>query len=155
MKELSENFTVETDMIKSSTADRLSINNTPDEHELFAFLQLVTFSLQPIRDKFGRVNVTSGFRCEALNRSINNGKGGSPTSQHRLGQAADFRTPSSDLKKVYNWCRRNLKFGQLIYEAPQDGRGPWIHISLPRIGKSNQQRMIWDGKNYSTIEGDL
>lgn len=148
--ELSKNFTIEYDMVRSDKADELGINNEPSPEEIDCFLFLCQFTLQPIRDKFGRVNVTSGYRCKELNDAIK----GSKTSQHMKGQAADIRLPLHDLKKVFNYAKNHLKYGQIIYEAPP-GVEPWIHISLPRIGKPNQQALYYDGKTYKPVEGDL
>ena len=148
--QLSKNFTLE-EMVKSDTAKRLRIRNCPSKAEIDNLLFLSLFILQPIRNFTGRVNVTSGYRCQELNDAIK----GSKTSQHRLGQAADIRTPSADLKKVFYFIRDNLKFGQVIYECPEDGREPWIHISLPRTGKENQQCLTWNGSSYYKTEGRL
>lgn len=44
--------------------------------------------LQRLRSSLGRpIIINSGYRCEAHNKAI----GGSPTSQHLLGKAADIR----------------------------------------------------------------
>lgn len=45
--------------------------------------------------------VTSGYRCEKLNKAVGGAKG----SQHRLGQAADIRSVSDnveDNKELFN-----------------------------------------------------
>ena len=136
----SKNFTLEQDMAQSETADELGIDNTPNEQQIEQFMYLVLYSLQPVRDRWGMVKVTSGFRCYVLNTAIR----GSKTSDHMKGKAADIRVPGADLKDVFNWCRKHLVFGQLIYEAQQHGREPWIHIALPRTNKPNQQCMLWD-----------
>ena len=147
---LSHNFTLK-ELIKSDTARRLNINNTPTEDEKTCLLFLVLYLLQPMRDAFGPTDVTSGYRCPELNLAIK----GSKTSQHRFGQAADIRIPKALLTDVFNFIRDNLIFGQLIYEAPGGGREPWIHISLPRLGGKNQECLLWDGEGYTKIEGRL
>jgi len=103
---------------------------------------LANFILQPIRNKFGRVTVNSGYRSPAVNKAIN----GSLTSQHMEGGAADIKTPDVDLREVYAWAKDNLRFGQLIFEQ-KDG-AEWIHVSIPRLGKKNMMVGIFDGLQY-------
>ena len=43
-------------------------------------------NLQKLRDKYGAVNITSGYRCPTWNRKV----GGDYNSAHLKGQAADF-----------------------------------------------------------------
>lgn len=86
---LTENFTL-VEFTRSETADRLGIDNTPSAREL-ENIQRTADLLQRIRNLVGSpVYITSGFRCDELNRAV----GGSPTSAHRLGYAADIWVPS-------------------------------------------------------------
>jgi uncharacterized protein YcbK (DUF882 family) len=138
---LSKNFTLK-ELIKSEKAKQLNFDNRPARNEQDKILYLTLFLLQPIRDMFGRVNVTSGYRCPELNQSI----GGAAKSQHRYGEAVDFRTPEADLMGVFEWIKSNLTFGQVIYENPGEGIKPWIHLSLPRFSGENKQALFWDGE---------
>ena len=63
--ELSRNFTLQ-ELIKSDTAIRLDINNNPNSGQIEKLKALCENILQPVRDHFGRVKVTSGFRSEQL-----------------------------------------------------------------------------------------
>ncbi|MCK5602193.1 peptidase M15 [Candidatus Pacearchaeota archaeon] len=136
---LSKNFPFEELIVTSTSAD-----NIPSKQDMSKLLYLCQYLLQPIRDEFGRVDVNSGYRSEGVNLAI----GGSPTSQHCNGEAADIRTPDADLWKVYLWMLDNLSFGQCIYE--EKGAARWIHISLPRLDKSNQRALLFkDGKYIS------
>jgi hypothetical protein len=132
------------EMIRSSKSIELNIDNRPGRTEQEKLLYVCQFLLQPIRDKFGKVDVTSGYRCPELNQAI----GGAAKSQHRYGEAADFRTPDADLMGVFEWIRHNLTFGQAIYENPGNGTAPWIHLSLPRFSGENNQALVWDGDKY-------
>ena len=137
---LSKNFTLD-ELIVTSTSG----SNIPPGIHKEKLLYLCQFQLQSIRDRWGPVVVNSGYRSEAVNLAV----GGSSTSQHCKGEAADIRTPSADLWEVYLWILNNLNFGQCIYE--EKGTAKWIHISLPRIDKTNQQALLFkDGKytNY-------
>jgi len=82
---LSRNFTLQ-ELIKSDTAIRLDINNNPNSGQIEKLKALCENILQPVRDHFGRVKVTSGFRSEQLCLKI----GSSVNSQHAKAEAADF-----------------------------------------------------------------
>lgn len=81
---------------------------------------LVDEVLQPLRDAWGKpLAVNSGFRCRELNEEV----GGVPTSQHRLGEAADIcpfgvRNGKGDIKVVTELARLAVKlklpFDQMI-----------------------------------------
>lgn len=135
---LTENFTLE-----ELTTTNTGLPNVPTNQEQEKLLYLATYILQPIRSKFGRVVVNSGFRSDSVNLAI----GGAKASQHRYGEAADIDVPGVNLGMVYAWCRENLKFGQLIEEFKGDAH--WIHISLPRIGGTNQQTLKFKDGVYS------
>ena len=93
---LSKNFTL-SEMTSSATAKRLNIDNTPNKNELECLKVLCQTVLQPIRDKRGTaITVTSGYRCEKLNNAV----GGSKTSQHRFGQAADITLGNKKTNQV-------------------------------------------------------
>ena len=85
---LSKNFSVD-ELIKSQTAERKGIDNTPNADALYNLRLLAENILQPIRDKFGAFIVSSGYRSTALCEAI----GSKPTSQHAFGQAGDFEVP--------------------------------------------------------------
>lgn len=135
--QISKNFSYD-EMYYSATAKRLGIDNTPNEKELAELVKLVNTILQPIRDKWGSpIIVTSGFRSEVLNKAV----GGVKNSQHRLGQAADIKIGSrSQNKALFNFIydmiqKGEIKVGQLIDEYNYS----WVHVSLPREGKTNNQ----------------
>jgi len=83
--------------------------------------------LQPVRDHFGRVKVTSGFRspelCVAIGSSVN--------SQHAKAEAADFECPGVDNAELADWIDRELPYDQLILEfyTPGEPNSGWIHCS--------------------------
>ena len=62
---LSRNFTL-SELIKSDTAIRKGINNNPNAEQIEKLKALCENILQPVRDHFGRVKVTSGFRSVDL-----------------------------------------------------------------------------------------
>ncbi len=110
MINLSKHFTLD-ELTKSATAQRKNIDNTPNEQELENLQALVDNILEPLRVHYGRpIIITSGYRCEKLNKAV----GGSSTSQHRFGQAADIRSVSDkicDNKELFDMIiEMNLPF---------------------------------------------
>lgn len=97
--------------------------------------------LQVVRDKFGPIQVNSGFRGDVLNKAI----GGSKTSQHRFGEAVDFVPLAADMTEVFWWIvnESGLDFHQIILEGGTPGHPTWIHIGLPK-GKRDGQVMSWN-----------
>ena len=106
---LSRNFTLQ-ELIKSDTAIRLDINNNPNSGQIEKLKDLCENILQPVRDHFGRVKVTSGFRSEALCIKINS----SINSQHAKAEAADFEVMCTDNAELADWINQNLNYDQLI-----------------------------------------
>jgi hypothetical protein len=84
---------------------------------------LVQYVLQPARDKFGPIEVTSGYRSEKVNAAV----GGSATSDHLKGKAADIK--HKDLASVFSFIRKQTHFKQLIWEFGTDSQPAWIHVS--------------------------
>lgn len=126
---LSNNFTLE-ELIKSETAIRRGINNTPSASVVENLQQLVTNVLQPVRDRFGPIVITSGYRSAQLNVAI----GGSATSDHVLGMAADVEVPGLDNKVLAQYIQNNFKFTQLILEFYTEGdpHSGWVHVSYDK-----------------------
>jgi hypothetical protein len=68
--QLTKNFSLH-ELTKSDTADRLDIDNQPNEEQIESLRLLCENILQPVRDHFGKpVKITSGFRCSALNQPV-------------------------------------------------------------------------------------
>ena len=135
---LSKNFTSE-ELVRSTTAQRLRINNEPSSKELASLTVLATDILQPLRDAWGQpIVVSSGYRCVELNKAV----GGAKNSQHLLGEAADIHTLSdfpADNQALFATAvclvrDGKIKVGQLIDEYGYN----WIHISLPNSKHTNQ-----------------
>lgn len=132
---LSKNFTV-AELSKSESATRQGIDNTPSMTVIDNLQQLVDNVLQPIRDKFGPIVVTSGYRSPAVNKAI----GGSTTSDHCKGYAADFEVLGMDNKELALFIKDNLKFSQLILEFYHKGTpdSGWVHVSYNKDNLKNE-----------------
>ena len=109
--DLSRNFTL-SELTKSDTAIRKGINNNPNAEQIEKLKALCENILQPVRDHFGRVKITSGYRSPELCAAI----GSSVNSQHAKAEAADFECVGTD---------------QLILEfyTPGEPNSGWIHCS--------------------------
>jgi zinc D-Ala-D-Ala carboxypeptidase len=124
---LSPNFSLH-ELTKSETALRLDIDNTPGEAETENLRLLCEKVLQPVRDHFGKgVKVNSGFRSSATNQAT----GGSKSSDHVKGQAADIEIPGVANVDLAQWIMDNLDYTQLILEfyTPGIPDSGWVHVS--------------------------
>ena len=150
---LTRNFTL-SELIKSDTAIRKGINNNPNAEQIEKLKALCENILQPVRDHFGRVKVTSGFRSVELCLAI----GSSANSQHAKAEAADFECPGVDNVELADWIKRELPYDQLLLEfyTPGEPNSGWIHCSytegMPR--KSFLHAFRSEGKTkYKPILG--
>ena len=122
---LSQNFSLR-ELTKSQTAERKGISNEPTEEHIENLKLLCTKILQPIRDEWGVVSISSGYRSQALCEAI----GSKITSQHARGQAADFECYGIDNNKLFNWTIENVPFDQAILEFyTGDPDSGWLHMS--------------------------
>ncbi len=139
MTKLTEHFTLE-EMIVSPTAKRLGLPNTPTAQHIENMRYCCEKILEPVRAKFGPVQVNSSYRAPAVNKAV----GGSKTSQHVNGQAIDFEVPGVDNKKVADWVADNLEFDQVILEfyTAGDKNSGWVHASIKKEGGNRRQRLI-------------
>ena len=125
---LTPNFSL-SEMTKSDTALRLDMDNTPNAVQTENLKTLCEKVLQPVRDHFGKgVKVNSGFRHPQVNAAV----GGSKTSDHCKGMAADIEIPGVANGDLAQWIVDNLEFRQVILEfytpgVPDSG---WVHVSF-------------------------
>jgi len=132
---LTPNFSVR-ELTKSQTAERKGIDNTPTEEHIENLKLLCENILQPTRDEWGIISVSSGYRspdlCVAIGSSVN--------SQHARGQAADFECHTVDNKMLFEWITNELDYDQAILEfyngTPDSG---WIHVSYNKDGNRKQK----------------
>jgi zinc D-Ala-D-Ala carboxypeptidase len=124
---LTQNFTL-SEMTKSETALRYGMANDPTDTEIENMRLLCEKVLQPVRNYYGMgVKVNSGFRHPLVNAKV----GGSATSDHCRGMAADIEIPSIANADLAQWIKDNCEFKQLILEfytpgVPDSG---WVHVS--------------------------
>lgn len=143
---LSSNFTLQ-EFIRSQTASRLGIDNTPPEEVKKRLKTLANAVLEPVRAHFGKpVRISSGYRSLALNDAV----GSKSSSHHILGCAADFEIPGIPNIDVAMWIKKSLQFDQLLLEffSPTDPHAGWIHCSF-REGK-NRNMVLTITQNATT-----
>ncbi len=145
---LAEHFTLG-EMIRSGTAIRLGIDNTPTPDVIERLTLLCRRTLEPLRRKAGRLIVTSGYRCPKLNKAV----GGVNNSQHLTGQAADIYCTSKQYayKLVEMLASGDIPFDQAIVERNRSGRY-WLHLSYvgDRMGMTNRAMTIDHRQHAST-----
>ena len=116
-------FTI-AELCRSNTADKFLIDNKCTKEQAANMMALVNNVLDPLREAYGKpIRVNSGFRCEKLNKKV----GGSKTSDHLHGMAADITAgiPKENKRLFYLLQELGLPFKQLI-----DEKGfSWVHVS--------------------------
>lgn len=113
-------------------------------------LQKLIAGLELVRTLLGDnpIRISSGFRSPAVNSAV----GGSKTSAHVLGFAADFTCPAFGDPRdiVAAIAKSGIVFDQVIWEHPP-GRNPWVHISFDP--KARRQVLEYNGKAYTPFRG--
>lgn len=115
---LSNNFS-----LSEFTKTETGLPNRPSQEVVNNLKYLVQYVLQPARDKFGPIEITSGYRSPEVNAAV----GGSATSDHLFGRAADIK--HEDMAAVFAYIRKYTHFKQLIWEFGTDNEPAWIHVS--------------------------
>ena len=118
---------------RSESAKRHGVPNEPIPEHLQNLIVLCEKVLEPIRIKFGPINISSGYRSKVLNHYIS----GSLRSQHCEGKAADL--DMDDMggvtnKQIFEYIKNELEFDQLINEFNYG----WVHVSY-NTGKNRLQ----------------
>jgi zinc D-Ala-D-Ala carboxypeptidase len=132
---LSENFSLE-ELTASETAARKGIDNTPSE-EVIDNLKRLAAALQEVRALLNHraILISSGYRSHELNQAV----GGSATSDHCKGLAADFICPSygtpNDIVRAI--AASGLSFKQVIREFDR-----WVHLSIPEEGQEPRKQAL-------------
>lgn len=116
-----------TEFERSATATRFGIDNTMPKEAKKNVAALVDTVLDPLREAWGKpIIVNSGYRCPELNKAV----GGSKSSHHLRGMAADITTGNRvENRRLFQLVMElGLPFTQLIDES----NFSWVHVSLDR-----------------------
>lgn len=125
------------EMLKSETAAKNQINNTPSA-EIEQNVEELLGVLDGLREHYGKpIKITSGYRSAELNKLV----GGSPTSAHVIGYAADLQPVQGSFEEfkasVLKWIKKSgVKFDQCIVEKSKSTQ--WVHFGL--YNRKGQQR---------------
>jgi hypothetical protein len=121
------------EMTRSATGQRLGLKNDPPP-ELMPNILKVCERLEKVREHFGKpVTVLSCYRAPAVNAAV----GGSKTSAHRFGLAADFEVEGVANIDVARWCAEHINdFDQIIYEFGPSG---WVHMGFTDTKEPRKQ----------------
>ena len=99
------------EFVRSETATKRGIDNTPTDYQKSNVIEMVENLLDPLREAWGvycqqralgtpAIKVSSGIRSEALNEAV----GGSKTSAHYHGYAADLVPYNGRLDEFKKFC---------------------------------------------------
>ena len=135
--------------IKSHTATRLNIDNTPRELHLVHMKTIAEKVFEPLRKWVGGpIAINSFYRSPQLNSAI----GGSTTSQHCIGCALDLddNYGHKTNAEMYAWIKDNVEFDQMIWEFGTDKNPNWVHVSYVSPEKNRNRCLKAYRKNGKT-----
>lgn len=138
MTQITKNFTL-AELTHSATGEARGLANVPSAAEL-ANIKRTAEVLQKVRDHFGvAIIVTSCFRSEAVNKAV----GGSPTSAHRFGLAADINAAGMTSRQFAERLRafltgEGIGFDQIILEFPDEAVS-WVHLGIATESRRRNQ----------------
>lgn len=133
---LSAHFTL-AELIRSQTAIRNGINNTPDDRTIQELRRLCATVLEPVRELLDvPLQISSGYRCPRLNALVGST---AKHSAHLDGRAADFVPMGMDLREAFDAIRSapGLPIDQIIIEC-----GEWIHVAIPALGQIPRRQAL-------------
>lgn len=123
---ITENFRLG-EFVKTSTG----LFNYPDETALANIEYMAKNVLQPLRNIFGAIKITSGYRSTAVNEAV----GGVGSSKHLNGKAVDIKPLEAEFEDVFNYLQSsNIPVSKVIWE--KKGSAEWLHIEAEK-GVSN------------------
>src|SRR5262249_44570312 len=123
------------------------IDNTPSDETVKNLIVLCEQILEPARVVIGPLHISSGYRCPELNEAI----GGSKTSAHCLGYAADVTPLSSSKLSFARWVKDNCRFDQIILEYGTKEQPAWVHVSCDPRSRGQVLRIL-KGTGYLPVD---
>lgn len=147
---LSKNFTLD-EFTKSETATRLGIDNTPTAEHIENLKYLCETIVQPARDHFGRINISSGYRSVELCEAVGSNK----FSNHARGQADDSEVDDKEISnfEYLLWIYENCEFKELIaeYFDTSDNNSGWVHSSAEKGNNKRTLKLKDKNHNYEIV----
>ena len=150
------------ELIKSDTAKARGIDNTPSEYQKKNAIELIENLLDPLREDWAKycnmhklgtpaIRVNSGIRSQLLNEAV----GGSKTSAHYHGWAADIVPLNGHMSQFKKFCVNWLmdkEFDQFISEEEDKNHIPrWIHVGYKNASGKQRGQFLYmvKGKYYN------
>jgi len=136
--------------VRSNTATRLSLDNTPDSYQLSNMGILSDNIFEPLRKWVGGpIKINSFFRCENLNKAI----GGSSRSQHCQGRAIDLDDTFGHKTnaEMFQYIKENLNYDQIIWEFGDDTNPDWVHVSYVSDNENRGRALKAVKENGKTV----
>ena len=120
----------------SATAVRNNVTNQPTTEHLESMKLVANKCFEPLREWYAKpIKINSFYRGILLNKLVK----GSLSSQHCKGEAIDMDAGSiEENKKLFEWCKANLEFDQLINEF----NFSWVHISYTNKKPNRKQILV-------------
>lgn len=142
-------FTIK-ELCYSDTAKAHKIDNTPNEEIIENLTEFTNEVLDKLREAWGSpIKVSSGFRCEELNKKI----GGSKTSSHLKGYAADLVPVNGDINGLVECAielSKTFNYDQIIDEY--SGNKHWLHIGYKNLkGQQRKEIKVFKNGKYQKI----
>lgn len=131
-------FTID-EMVRSETARKLRINNSPSEKIEFNLREFIETILDPLREDWGSpIYVNSGYRCPRLNSAV----GGARYSGHMYGWCADLRVKGNIrefAEFIKRWMLKNgYSWDEIIFE--RSGSSEWVHFAWKGYGGRQRKK---------------
>ena len=144
-------FTI-TELCYSDTAKKKGIDNSPTTAVRANLVALIETLLDPLREAWkSPIRVTSGYRCGILNRAV----GGSSTSAHLYGCAADIVPLNGKIAEFKEFCRKYFDVRRHLYDQvilEDNGKSEWVHIGLKtKDGRKRGQLMEYKNNRYTYL----
>ncbi len=147
-------FTIK-EMCRSEKATLYKIDNTPSEDIVENLTEFIEEILDPLREAWGSpIKVNSGYRCKELNAKV----GGSKTSSHMSGYAADLKPCNGKIDEFFEFVKKyfidnKIDFDQIIDEY--SGNAHWVHIGYKNSkGEQRKQIKMYDNGTYYLLKYD-
>ena len=144
-------FTI-TELCYSDVAKNKGIDNSPTTAVRANLVALIETLLDPLREAWkSPIKVTSGYRCGVINRAV----GGSTTSAHLYGCAADIVPLNGKIAEFKAFCRKYFDVRRHLYDQvilEDNGKSEWVHIGLKtKDGRKRGQLMEYKNNRYTYL----
>lgn len=129
------------------TTTGTGLPNNPGPADRARLVLLAREVLQPLRDEFGPIRITSAYRSEAVNSAPS--VRGAPTSHHLKGSAADlYSVDGTTAGEMAAWLfsRADLPLAEVIIEPTGH-----LHVAREISGPPGRRKFLItaDMKNYT------